>query len=173
MSTLDWNQIGTIIGSSAIISGVVSAVVNYIITMRQLKKERKVTMLRDKLNLYSLIIYHLENILHWYIHPPSMEGKFNLSKGINEIVEEYIQIVDSEIKNKFYLLNYDAASKWMDFKRQTSQFDTKMHSKIKNNLFSLRNILAKEYNDIISPQYKSIVGISVEPIPYNNLQKEK
>jgi hypothetical protein len=94
ISSLDWDQLGSTIASSAIISAGVSVVVNYFLTMRTMKKEREMRFIENRLGVYSFIIYNLDIIIQWDVNPPSKESK--PSKTIGDQIQEIIQSIDNE-----------------------------------------------------------------------------
>jgi hypothetical protein len=160
LTSLSWDQVVTNVGSSAIISALVSAGVNYFLTMKQLKKEKEIRFIEDKIGLYSVIIYHLEYIIQWFVNPPS-SPTFNSSK----LIEEMTRTIDEELKNRFYLLDPSSASMWMWFKRYTYQVDEDKLPEYRKNIFGLRNKLAEKYNADLKPMYEVLIGKRLEKMP--------
>ncbi|MDQ3969578.1 MAG: hypothetical protein M3275_14435 [Thermoproteota archaeon] len=56
---IDWIQI---LGISALVSGGVSAFLNYLLTMREFRKKSEMDLVQQKLDLYSTMIYHLDKM---------------------------------------------------------------------------------------------------------------
>jgi hypothetical protein len=162
ISSLDWDQLASTIASSAIISGGVSAVVNYFLTMRTMNKEREMRFIENRLSVYSFIIYNLDIIIQWDVNPPSRES--NSSKTIGDQIQEIIRSIDNELRNKFYLLDTESASTWMWIKRFSYQIgDTKYNEYIKN-IYGMRNKSAQKYNEL-KPLHKKLVGGTLDKIP--------
>lgn len=115
-NTLDWSQLPTIVGLSAIISGGISALINYYSIMKQSKKQREVNVIQDMLSLYSLLIYHLDKL--YEIGQNAFLRSTNAQDQTikEEELKEILKTIDSSIQTKSYLLAYDAIAKWMSLK---------------------------------------------------------
>jgi hypothetical protein len=55
---IDWNNLGTTIGVSAIISGSVSALVNYMIAIKEFKKKTQAEILTQRLTVYAYLQFN-------------------------------------------------------------------------------------------------------------------
>ena len=173
----DWNQLFTIIGLASIISGGVSAIVNFFLTMKQEKKQRQVTVIQDELNLYSIVIYQLDRLLALgplaFVKSPDGETQRQKIEQLKEV----IQTIDSEIQKKFYLMSYDAITRWTSIKREYDVKDadnytaekiwnSKLNGKgLKDAILELRKTLVSQYNNVVIPEFRSIVGKELKRIP--------
>jgi hypothetical protein len=52
-----------LIGISAIIGGGVSALINYLMTMRALKIKNRAALIKNKLDMYSFMIFYLDRMI--------------------------------------------------------------------------------------------------------------
>ena len=59
MSALDWNQLGTFIALASIISGGVSAGINYLVEYRKEKEKRGADVAKEQTELHSAFIYNV------------------------------------------------------------------------------------------------------------------
>ena len=162
LGTLEWDQLVSTIASSAITSAGVSAVVNYFLTMRTMKKEREMKFIENRLSIYSFIIYNLDIIIQWDINPPS--GGSNSSKTVGHQIQDIIQSIDNELRNKFYLLDQESSSTWMWIKRFSYQIGDTTYNEYIKKIYSMRNKSAEKYNELIS-SYKNLVGETLDEIP--------
>jgi hypothetical protein len=100
-----------LIGISAIIGGGVSAFINYIMTMRALKKKNMAELIENKLDLYSFIIFYLDRMrftgeaLKKVTKDISKEEIFGYQA--NENISELFKPIEEKLQNKYYLLKQD------------------------------------------------------------------
>src|SRR5918995_2180943 len=100
-----------LIGISAIIGGGVSAFINYIMTMRALKKKNMAELIENKLDLYSFIIFYLDRrrftgeALKKVTKDISKEEIFGYQA--NENISELFKPIEEKLQNKYYLLKQD------------------------------------------------------------------
>jgi len=114
----DWGQILSLIGLSALISGTVSAIVNYSMTMREFRKKSETQLVIQKLDLYSTIIYHLDKMRFRHAALATLESN-NLTQEEERYAftkEEWDNLVfdiDSKVKDRYYLLDHNILEKWV------------------------------------------------------------
>src|SRR5918994_5256592 len=96
-----------LLGTSAIVSGGVSAFVNYFMTMKALKKTKVVELIENKLDLYSFIIFYFDKMrfkgeaLKNIQNEKSEEEIYVYSA--NENIKEIFRPIDEKVENKYYL----------------------------------------------------------------------
>ena len=69
------------LGVSAIISGVISAVVNYLFNFTAFKKQKKIDHLARKISLYSYLLFQLDRMFFTWI---ALEGLEKVHKKVDE-----------------------------------------------------------------------------------------
>ena len=159
-----WSQLPAFLGVSAIFSGGVSALVNYLMTMRQLKHKSTQELLERKLQLYSTIICYLDSMNFKY---DALEAISKTSEQKQERFaftrEEWQQLVtdiDDKIRNNYYLLNRKLQEKWVWAKTLYNPKSREIMPELRKLLVNEYNILVEKYNidqDIIPPiQYTSL-----------------
>lgn len=161
--TLQWNQIITIFLSSAVISGSLSAFINYLFNQRKSQKEREAIIIQDKLSLYSILIIAINRLLDIGSNafPPTTEY-------IKKECVEIFSTLDTVLLNKSYLLEKNAFSEYslikMVYLQQThrTKWDLSISKNdegtVKSQLEKLKEMLVATYNNNIMPEYKKIVG---------------
>lgn len=175
VATLGWNQIITIFLSSAVINGVLSAVVNYRFNIRQSKKGREATIIQDKMNLYSILINYTNRLVEI--------GSDAFPPATNYIKSEYTEILnalDTALSNKYYLLEYGILSKLTWIKMvylqhpHSIKWDTPISQNdertIKTELEKLRQMLVTTYRNTIIPEYGKIAGKNTVQKLVQNIQ---
>jgi hypothetical protein len=150
------------IGISAAVSGAISAVVNYLLTMRQNRREREIAVVQEKLNLYAIFIYHVDKLIHIGGEPFQRERDPALEKELKAIFGS----LESSINNKYHLLKYDEILRIGDIRKLYEDPNTAWE-KVEEELKQLYGMLYTEFNDTI-PKYERIVakGI-VRPIQHD------
>ncbi len=157
-----WESVFSTVGLAAIVSGSVSAVVNYVLTDREFKKQRRTGAITDKLALYSFMIFHLDKMKLAGDALRESEGGPPIGDELvfdSKELESTITNIDGRLENQLYLLNYDILKEWIYLKTLTYEPTVKPH------VVRLRTLLIKEYNDVIGPKYSAIVGEEVDRIP--------
>jgi hypothetical protein len=159
MSVLpDWGQILSLIGVSALISGIVSAIVNYFMTMREFRKKSEVQLVIEKLDLYSTIIYHLDKMRFRNNALATLENN-NLTADeeryafTNEEWKELVEDIDSKIKDRYYLLDQKILEKWVWAKTLRSR------PQVIGMMPELRKLLVHQYNDIIDTYVSKLTKV--------------
>src|SRR5437867_5400804 len=97
------------LGISAIVAGISSAIINYIMTMREFRKRSHKSLIEERLNLYSYIIYHVDKMKYQY--DALSYGKREISKEERysyspEEWDETVHAIDSKLQNRYYLLKH-------------------------------------------------------------------
>jgi MoaA/NifB/PqqE/SkfB family radical SAM enzyme len=163
-SLFNWNQILPALGLSALVSGVVSSiistVVNYLVTMREFRKKNEIEIIKEKLDVCSFMIYHLDEMQYKYEAASSIkseeEKKEKQETGYiftNQEFKKYIQDIDEKIKNKYYLVNQKILQKWVITKT------LRAYPQSKETMSELRKILVEEYNKTVDKLAKNLTGI--------------
>ena len=159
MSVLpDWGQILSLIGVSALISGIVSAIVNYFMTMREFRKKSEIQLVIEKLDLYSTMIYHLDKMRFRNNALATLENN-NLTADeeryafTNEEWKELVEDIDSKIKDRYYLLDQKILEKWVWAKTLRSR------PQVIGMMPELRKLLVHQYNDIIDTYVSKLTKV--------------
>src|SRR5918994_813044 len=151
-----------LIGISAIIGGGVSAFINYIMTMRALKKKNMAELIDNKLDLYSFIIFYLDRrrftgeALKKVTKDISKEEIFGYQA--NENISELFKPIEEKLQNKYYLLKQDIFQQYIYVKTLFAEESTKEDAS------KLRKMLVDEYNDSIVREYKRLTGKKIEKL---------
>jgi len=137
----------SLLGISAIVSGIVSAFVNYVLTMRELKKKNELEILKDKLGVCSFLIFHLDEMLYRYNALESLEknGQDGDKKKeryafSNDDWKKYVSDIDEKIKNNYFHLTKKILEKWVWSKTLISYEQSIV------TMPELRKMLYEEYN---------------------------
>lgn len=95
---IGWNQIITLLLTSAVINGALSAFVNYILNQRKSKRDRDATIIQEKLNIYSNLIDRITRLIEIgpKAFPPDQYIKYEYTSIFKEL--------DAILSNKSYLL---------------------------------------------------------------------
>jgi hypothetical protein len=154
---------GELIGLSALVSGGVSALVNYFINFYDFKKKAKIESLKEKIELYSYVIFQLDRMRFM---AEAMKKTKGISQDIAEGGERYLyrekegqQILENITKameKKYHLLSQEILSKWMEVYALFS------HPIALESTPKLRKMLIDEYNNQIINEYQKLTGIELE-----------
>jgi hypothetical protein len=154
--TIDWGQILSIIVGSAALSAIISAIISHFMTLREIRKKRDMEFVRQKLNLYSRLIYQLDDMRHHYNALATADGNKNPEENYAFSVDEWDKIVDTIdgiIKDDYLLLNPKVHEKWTWAKtlHVLQEGVTAMRD--------MREMLAVEYNQIREKHLRSLSDI--------------
>ena len=150
------------IGISAAVSGGISALVNYILTMRQSRKEREAAAIQEKLNLYAILIYQVKKLRNFGAKPFQEQRKEDLRNDLKTI----FSLLESSIKDKYHLLKHDEILR-IDTIRDFYRMPYQNWEKVDGELKELYRLLCEEYNNTI-PKYESVVSKGmVQKISYD------
>jgi len=125
-------------------------------TVNQLKEQRQVQLIQDKLNLYSSIIYYLKKM------PTSPGGKSGIPP--DDRIIENINKIDSIVQTKFYLLSSitnagaNPLMEWMTLSGKFSEIYSNSSLEFEDRVTKLRIMLLDEYNNEIIPEIEQITG---------------
>jgi len=125
-------------------------------TINQLKEQRQVELILDKLNLYSSFIYHLKKMTTATAFKTGIEPTDQISDTIHEI--------DSLLKTKFHLLSSNTRTgknpiiEWMEVRGDHRNLYQTNRPQFEVRVNSLRQTLVDEYNQEIIPQIEQITG---------------
>jgi hypothetical protein len=93
--------------ATAGVAGIISAVVNYFLTIRKTKLDREANIIEEQLNLYVMVIRQLD-ILIYDIGELAFPAD---GRGVVDFIQTQVDTtfnkLDSAIANKNYLLEYD------------------------------------------------------------------
>ena len=59
-------ELFSLIGVPAFVSSVITVVLSYLVTMREFKKRNRMSLIQDKLDLYSFFIYRINSMKYTY-----------------------------------------------------------------------------------------------------------
>jgi hypothetical protein len=151
-----------LIGISAIIGGGVSALINYVMTMRVLKKKNRAELIENKLDLYSFIIFYLDRMrftgeaLKKVNKDSSKQEIFGYRA--NENIDELFKPIEEKLQNKYYLLKQDIFQQYISVKTLFAEDSTKEDAP------KLRKMLIDEYNSSIVIEYEKLTGKKLEKL---------
>ncbi|MGH9876587.1 MAG: hypothetical protein ACRD5H_03040 [Nitrososphaerales archaeon] len=156
--TIDWGQILSIIVGSAALSALISAIIAHFMTLREMRKKSEMEFVRDKLNMYSQLIYELDNMRHKYSALATATGEANPAEehyafsGPTEW-NTAAESIDHIIKDHYLLLNPEIHKKWVWVKT--------LHARKEaiTALREMRKMLATEYNQIRAKYVRKLSDI--------------
>ena len=154
-------DVPSLIGLSAIISALVSAVLNYFINIRTFKKQNQIRLIEDKLAAYSYITFHIDKMrfkgeaLKKHGGDTNVEDVYGYT---DKEREEIFQAINKKIEEKYFLLNQDILKEWAWVSTLFAHESSKQH------MSNLKNLIVKEYNDIIIPKYNKLTGNEISRI---------
>jgi hypothetical protein len=141
------------IGISAAVSGGISALVNHLFTMRQIKKDREAKLIQEQLNVYAIFIYHVLKLL-------DMGREFFNATQVHDVVKNELDTIfkalDSAVIDKYYLLDHEDVLKLISI-RKAFRYRDKEWDEVSHELGSLHRRLCQEYHQI-KQRYESDVG---------------
>jgi hypothetical protein len=149
-----------LVGVSAIISGAVSALINYIMTMRAVKKKKLAEIIENKLDLYSFIIFHLDRMRF----VGEVIKKVNNEKSEVEIygysdkenINEIFRPIEEKLQNKYYLIKQEIFQQYIYVKTLFADESNREAAP------KLRKMLVDEYNNSIVIEYEKLTGKKIE-----------
>lgn len=150
-------------GLSAIIGGVTSAVVTFLVNMKEFSKKRHSTFIEDKIDVYSYIIYCIDAMRYKGEALKLLKNE----KGKDEPIyaysqdewEETIKKIDNKINDKYFLLTHQILEDWVIVKTLFA------YPLVSQHIEKLRSALTNEYNDVIVPEYEKMVSGKINKIP--------
>lgn len=151
---------GQLIGLSAVVSGMVSAIVNYWMNLRSFKKQKRIDYLKEKIALYSYLIFQADKMRFGWEAITKLPG--NQSVGDTEKYlqpkdrKEVFERITSKMEDSYSLYGQEILREWVNV--STIFFDPSATE----SLTKMRTMLIKEYNDKILPEYEKITGIKLE-----------
>jgi hypothetical protein len=165
---IDWIQI---LGISALVSGGISAFLNYLLTMRQFRKKTDMDLVQQKLDLYSTMIYHLDKMKYandaidfaYFKDQQPKQGNHQPKREMFVYTDTewraLVQDIDSKLEDRYYLLNRRILEKWVWAK-------TLMTNPISIEVMpELRKMLVEEYNQVRKKHLNHIPDIVPEISP--------
>jgi hypothetical protein len=154
--------LGISAGISAVIGGSVSAIINYLMTMRQFKKQSQASLIEQRLEVYSYVIYQIDKMKFTYDALSFKDGEQKSERERYAYTDvdwnNTVEAVDNKLQDKYHLINYKVLELWTWVKTLQPQ----NHAIYK--MRELRKELVREYEKI-REQHVRIVGSGVQPIP--------
>jgi hypothetical protein len=150
------------IGLSAIVSGLVSAIVNYFFSLKELKKKRGARFIEDRLALYSFIVFQLDKMriagdaIREAAGKPMNKADYVFTPSS---LAETVAGIDARLETRFYLVSYDIMKEWIFVKTIPHSSSVVPHIR------KLRELAVEEYNTVITPEYQKIIGEEVPMKP--------
>ena len=161
-TTIGIVEILQLAGLSAIIGGVTSAVVTFLVNMKELSRKRHMVFAEEKIELYSHFIFHLDSMRYKGEAIKILKNDTSNSQELyaysDTELQEKIKLIDMQIMDKYHLLTPEILKSWVFVK--TLYADTRVKEHIQN----LRQLLVNEYNDRIAPEYEKLVNDSINRI---------
>lgn len=140
----------------AVVSAVVSGVVTMLVNTRQMSEKRHFNYVEDRTDLYAYFILHLDAMRYKGEAMKKLRGRNDpepIYVFTKEEFEGTLLAIDSKIKNKSHLISPEILKLWIYVKTMSYNPEVKSH------VDKLRELLVKEYDDIIVPEYnKSVRG---------------
>ena len=177
----DSAQILSVLGFSAIVSGSVSAAVNYVLTIVEFRKKRKIefqfSRLEDRLRTYSLLIYNLNLTLSYFRNINTYKNKPDemlkkIGKRYEFMVHEFDKLlieIDDTLPGKLYLLAPDIPRRWLRL-RSSGSFQL---SDKEDELDKLLDRIEKEYYGNILVNYNNLLGKYSDYLRFDSNYVEK
>lgn len=152
-----------LIGLSAAVSGIISAVFNYFMNQRGFKKQKKVESLNEKITLYSYMIFQLDKMRFRWEALQKLPG----SKPVDESTPEQYSIRSKEDRDLFEKITEKIQDKYSLFKQETLQEWINAtalfhHPSALKSVPKVRDMLVNEYNNEIISEYEDLTGIKLE-----------
>lgn len=157
------SDITNLIGLSAIISGGVSAFINYVMNFRGFKKRNNILQLEQKIALYSYLIFQLDRMRFTW---KSLEDLGKIHKQENPEQQHYVysssereqmfRDMTKRIEQDYHLFRQDLMRLWINI----SELFT--NPSIEGKVPELNRLLVEEHNKIIK-EYKKVSGNKLEP----------
>lgn len=159
-TTINWIQlVFPAVGVSAVVGGIVSALVNYWMNIRASKKRNEMSLIEEKVHLYTFIIAHLDEMKYIDNAIALVQNKLPDPDGYSyNKWKELIQQVDDRIRKQYYLLNRQIYEKWVTVKTIHA------YPESKKVLPELRQMLTDEYNQVLRKHLKHIKGDIISEI---------
>jgi hypothetical protein len=165
-------DIASLLGISAAISaaigGSVSAGINYIMTMREFKKRSHASLIEQRLEVYSYLIYQIDKMKYTYDALSSKNGEQSVRERYAYTEDEWKHVVeafDTTLQNKYYLVNRKILELWTWVTTMRGERESVYRMR------ELRVELNKEYEEI-RQQHVKIVGEGVQAIPLD-IEKQR
>jgi hypothetical protein len=140
-SSLSPTEVAEILGLSASISGVISALVTYKLSKKLGTEERQRQAIKDRVSLYSLFIFNLMRM----IENPEFRTRTENPTKIAETVKE----MDDMMKDYFYTIEQILFKKWLSVRSDWKQKYLNNHQNFIGEVVDLRNMVVKLYNKSI------------------------
>ena len=151
---------GQLIGLSAVVSGIVSALVNYRMNLKSFKKQKQIDYLREKIALYSYLIFQADKMrFEWEAitklpgnEPIDDEEKYLQPRDAEEVFKK----ITTKMEDSYSLYGQEILREWLNVSMIF------FHPSATESLTKMRTMLINEYNDKILPDYEKITGIKLE-----------
>jgi len=152
-----------LIGLSAVVSGGISALINYWMNLKDFKKKNKIEFLKEKIILYSFLIFQLDKMrFHWQaldkLNPPLPDNQPKVERYVypDKDGKQIFDAITRKIEDRYSLFKQDILKEWMNV---SALF---FHPSALETVPRLRKMLIDEYNDEIIPEYEKMTGVKLE-----------
>jgi hypothetical protein len=152
-----------LLGLSAVISGGVSALINYWMNLKDFKKKSKIKSLEGKISLYSYFIFQLDKMrFHWQAldklnpSPPDNQPKVERYVYPDKDGKEIFDAITRKIEDSYSLFKQETLKEWVNV---SALF---FHPSALESVPKLRKMLIDEYNNEIIPEYEKMTGARLE-----------
>ncbi len=143
------------------IGGGISALFNYLFNVRDLKKKNKISQIKEKVELYSYLIFQLDRMrFAWHAFeikegrkPEESEYEHFVASGSEK---EMIREMEKKIEQGYHLFSQDIMKEWAYF---SNLF---FHPTSIPKIPALRRMLIQEYNDKIIPEYQNLTWYELQ-----------
>jgi F0F1-type ATP synthase membrane subunit b/b' len=154
---LDWNQLVTLLGLSAIISGGVSSSINYLIERRREKEKKAADVIKEQAELYSSFIYNLMILKGRWQSLYSYDKK-EIQKA-KEDIKKIKETIDPLLQSKIYLLTPGLLLTWSYMRQflESPEFEVGT-ADLEEVLSHLFETLHGELDSNIIKNYEKVVG---------------
>jgi hypothetical protein len=156
------SSLGQLVGFSAVISGLVSVFVGYLMNIRHFKKQNKVRQLELKISLYSFLIFQFDRMRFTW---KSLDDLEKVRKQEDPDQEHYaystrerqemFKDMTKKIEQDYYLFKQDFLKQWINVSIAFT------HPSAIGKVPQLNKLLVEEYNKTIQ-EYEKISGNKLE-----------
>jgi hypothetical protein len=161
-TTINWIQlVFPAVGVSAVVGGVVSALVNYWMNIRASRKKSEMSLIEKKIQLYAFLISRLDEMKYIDDAIALHQGKPQDPNGFSYPDRDWERImgeIDNKIQETYFLLKRPIYKKWVAART------LRAYPVAKEVLPELRQMLTDEYNQVLKKHFKHIKGDIISEI---------
>jgi hypothetical protein len=174
-SPLDWNQVATLIGLAGIVSGGVSAGINYVIERRKERDKIKAEVVKEQIELYSAFIYNLTILIAAWkscsiLVPQPIQNKTKV-EAARKYMKDITEKIDSIVANKIHFLEMTLWANWSQVRQslELAGFET-ANTQTLSDLQELVKVSNYEFENAITRYEK--LGIELKRVDVDKLVRE-